>query len=160
MRRIIIPLMLAFAFVETSGAQQKKTDLEHAGLLGKVKTVKVEEAKLSNKSGKPIEGKQVQLETQNYGENGMLVKAVRIDAGMRGEYFYSYDAKGSRLELIRSSVSSSHVKTEFKYDANGNRIEEVQTADEGAAGKTVNVYDTGGRCTARRLYNKQVLFAR
>ena len=90
----------------------------------------------------------------------MLVKAVRIDAGMRGEYFYSYDAKGSRLELIRSSVSSSHVKTEFKYDANGNRIEEVQTADEGVVGKTVNVYDKRGRCTERRLYNKQGLFAR
>jgi len=160
MRRVIIPLMLAFAFVETSGAQQRKSDLDHAGLLGKVKTVKLEEAKLTNKSGKPVEGKRVQLETQNYGENGMLVKAVRIDAGMRGEYFYSYDAKGSRLELIRSSVSSSHVKTEFKYDANGNRIEEVQTADEGLVGKTVNVYDAKGRCIERRLYNKQGLFAR
>jgi hypothetical protein len=160
MRRIIIQLMLAVALVETAGAQQRKSDLEHAGLLGKVKTVKVEEAKLSNKSGKPVEGKRVQLETQSYGENGMLVKSVRIDAGLRGDYFYSYDANGSRLELIRSATSSSHVKTEFKYDASGNRLEEVQTADEGLVGKTVNVYDARGRCTERRLYNKQGLFAR
>ena len=111
MRRIIIPLMLAFAFVETSGAQQKKTDLEHAGLLGKVKTVKVEEAKLSNKSGKPIEGKQVQLETQNYGENGMLAKAVRIDAGMRGEYFLPRAAGSNLFEapsVHRTSRQSSN----------------------------------------------------
>lgn len=160
MRRIILPLMLAVALVETSGAQQKKTDLEHAGLLGKVKTVKVEEAKLSNKSGKPVEGKRVQVETQSYGENGMLVKSVRIDAGLRGDYFYTYDASGNRLELIRSSTSSSHVRTEFRYDANGNRIEEVQTGDEGLVGKTANVYDAKGRCTERRLYNKQGLFAR
>ncbi len=160
MRRLIVPLVLTVSLVGPSGAQQKRTDLEHAGLLGKVKTVKVEEAKLSNKSGKPVEGKRVQLETQSYGENGMLVKSVRIDAGQRGDYFYSYDGNGSRLELIRSSVSSSHVKTEFKYDANGNRIEEVQTADEGLVDKTVNVYDAKGHCAERRLYNKQGLFAR
>ena len=160
MRRTTIPLIIAVAVAGPSGAQQRKTDLEHAGLLGKVKTVKVEEAKLSNKSGKPVEGKRVQLETQSYGENGMMVKSVRIDAGLRGDYFYSYDANGSRLELIRSSISSSHVKTEFKYDANGNRLEEVQTADEGLVDKTVSVYDAKGRCTERRLYNKQGLFAR
>ena len=160
MRRTTIPLIIAVAVAGHSGAQQRKSDLEHAGLLGKVKTVKVEEARLSNKSGKPVEGKRVQLETQSYGENGMLAKSVRIDAGQRGDYFYSYDASGNRLELVRSSVSSSHVKTEFKYDANGNRLEEVQTADEGLVGKTVNVYDARGRCTERRLYNKQGLFAR
>src|SRR5258708_6897163 len=140
MRRIIVPLVLTVSLVGPSSAQQRKSDLEHAGLKGKVKTVKVEEAKLSNKSGKPAEGKRVQLETQSYGENGMLAKSVRIEAGQRGDYFYSYDASGNRLELIRSSVSSSHVKTEFKYDANGNRVEEVQTGDEGLVGKTVNVY--------------------
>jgi len=160
MRRIILLLTLAVALVGPSGAQTRKSDLEHAGLLGKVKTVKVEEAKLSNKSGKPVEGKRILLETQSYGENGRLAKSVRIDAGQRGDYFYTYDANGNRLELIRSSVSSSHVRTEFKYDASGNRLEEVQTADEGLVGKTVNVYDAKGRCTERRLFNKQGLFAR
>jgi YD repeat-containing protein len=160
MRRIVVALIIAVALVGTSRAQQRKSDLEHAGLLGRVKTVKVEEAKLSNKSGKPVEGKRVLLETQSYGENGRLAKSVRIDAGQRGDYFYTYEGDGSRLELIRSSVSSSHVRTEFKYDASGNRLEEVQTADEGLVGKTVNVYDAKGRCTERRLYNKQGLFAR
>ncbi len=160
MRRMIIPLMLAVALVAPSGAQQKKSDLEHAGLKGKVKTVKVEEAKLANKSGKQVEGKRVQAETQNYGENGMLVKSVRYDAEKRGDYFYSYDASGSRLEFIRNATSSSRVKTEFKYDANGNRLEEVQTGDEGLVAKVVSVYDAKGLRTERRMYNKQGLFAR
>src|SRR5262252_9031022 len=70
MRRIVITLLVGFITVAISVGQQKKTDLEQVGLKGKVKTVKLEEAKLSNKSGKPVEGKKVQLETTSYGENG------------------------------------------------------------------------------------------
>jgi len=160
MKRTIIPLIIALALAGPSGAQQKKTDLEHAGMLGKVKSVKVEEARFSNKSGKLVEGKRVQVETLSYGENGMLTKSVRIDAGARGDYFYSYDSSGNRLELIRNATTSSRVKTEFKYDSNGNRIEEVQTGDEGLVGKTIYAYDAKGRCTESRLYNKQGMFAR
>ena len=160
MRRIIVSLMLTVALAAPSLAQQKKTDLEHAGFKGKVKTVKVEEAKLSNKSGAPVEAKRVQIETQNYGDNGMLTKSVRIDAGARGDYFYTYVANGNRLELIRNATSSSRVKTEFKYDANGYRLEEVQTGDEGLVARIVSVYDANGLRTERRMYNKQGLFAR
>ncbi len=160
MRKTIIPLMIAVALVVPSRAQQRKSDLEQAGLLGKVKTVKVEEARFSNKSGKPVEGKRVQIETQNYGENGMLVKAIHFGGGQRVDYFYSYDASGNRLELIRDSISSSRVKTEFKYDDSGNRLEEEQTADGGLVARTVSVYDAKGLRTEKRLYNRQGLFAR
>jgi len=159
MTRILVPLMIAALFAP-SYAQQKKSDLEHAGLKGKVKTVKVEEAKITNKSGKPAEGKRVQLETQNYGENGMLTKSVRYDAEKRGDYFYNYDSAGNRLEFIRNATSSSRVKTEFKYDPNGYRIEEVQTGDEGLIAKVVSVYDANGLRTERRMYTRQGLFAR
>jgi len=160
MRRIVITLLVVLVPVVASVGQQKKTDLEHGGLKGKIKTVKVEEAKLSNKSGKSVEGKKVQLETTTYGENGMLVKSVRVDAGARGDYFYSYEANGNRLELIRNAVTQSRVKTEFKYDGNGSRVEEVQTGDEGLVAKTTYVYDSKGRCTEKRLFNKQGRFAR
>jgi hypothetical protein len=160
MRRKLVLLVIAIILVVTAGAQQKKSDLEHAGLKGKVKSVKIEEAKLSSKSGKQVEGKKVQLETQNYGENGMLVKSVRYDADKRGDYFYSYDSSGSRLEFIRNATSSSRVKTEFKYDANGYRLEEVQTGDEGLVAKVVSVYDANGLRNERRMYTKQGLFAR
>lgn len=160
MRRIIIPLMLTVALVAPSRAQQKKSDLEHAGLKGKVKTVKVDEAKFSNKSGKPVEGKRVNVETQSYGENGMLVKSIRIDAGQRGDYFYTYEANGNRQELIRNTITSSRVKTEFKYDANGYRIEEVQTGDAGLVAKIISVYDAKGLRTERQMFTKQGLFAR
>lgn len=160
MRRIVILSTIAVALVAPAHAQQNKTDLEHAGLKGKVKSVKIQESKLSNKSGTQVEGKRVELETQNYGENGMLVKAVRYDADMRGDYFYSYDSSGRRLEFIRNATSSSRVKTEFKYDDKGYRLEELQTGDEGLVAKVVSVYDAQGLRTERRMYNKQGLFAR
>jgi hypothetical protein len=152
--------MLAAAAVAPSPAQQRKSDLDHAGLKGKVKTIKVEEARFASKSGTPVEGKRVPIETQNYGENGMLTKSIRIDAGARGDYFYTYEANGTRLELIRNATSSSRVKTEFKYDANGYRLEEVQTGDDGLVARIVSAYDSKGLRTERRMYNKQGLFAR
>ena len=160
MRKIIIPMTIAIALVVPSRAQQKKSDLDHAGLKGKVKSVKIEQARLSNKSGKQVEGKRVQLEAQNYGKDGMLVKSVRWDADRRGDYFYSYDSAGKRLEFIRNATSSSRVETEYKYDANGYRIEEVQTGDQGLVAKVVSVYDASGLRTERRMYTKQGLFAR
>src|SRR5687767_12639269 len=110
MRRMIVPFMVVAALVAAAVAQQKKTDLEHAGLKGKVKSVKIEESKISYKSGKQVEGKRVQLETTNYGENGMLVKSVRFDADKRGDYFYDYDSSGARIEFIRNATSSSRVR--------------------------------------------------
>jgi hypothetical protein len=159
-KTIRLLVIIGIALVGLCEAQQRKSDLEQAGLLGKVKTVKVEESRFSNKSGKLVEGKRAQVETQNYGENGMLVKAIRFGGGQRVDYFYSYDASGNRLELIRDAISSSRVKTEFKYDDSGNRLEEEQTADGGLVARAVSVYDAKGLRTEKRLYNRQGLFAR
>ena len=41
MKRLIIPLMIAVALVVPSRAQQKKSDLEHAGLKCKVKSINI-----------------------------------------------------------------------------------------------------------------------
>jgi antitoxin component YwqK of YwqJK toxin-antitoxin module len=160
MRRIIVPMMLIGALAVASVAQQKKSDLEQAGLKGKVKSVKFEETRFSTKTGKSVEGKRVHTETQNYGENGILVKSVRYDSGSPVDYFYSYDSKGKRLELSRSATSSTRINTEFKYDANGNKLEEVQMGDEGLVNRIVYVYDAQGRPAERRIFNKQGLFAR
>lgn len=160
MKIVIIPLMIGVALVAPSRAQQKKSDLEHAGLKGKVKSIKIEQAKITTKSGKQVEGKRVQLETQTYNKDGMLVKSVRYDGDRRGDYFYDYDSSGNRLEFIRSAISSSRVKTAFKYDANGYRTEEVQDGDQGLVARVVSVYNTSGLRTERRMYNKQGLFAR
>jgi len=160
MRRIDVLAVFLLVVAVVSYGQQKKSDVEQAGLKGKVKTIKIDSAKISNKTGQPVEGKKVTIETTNYGENGMLVKSVRVDRGERGDYFYSYDASGSRLERIRNSTASSLVKTEFKYDASGNRVEENQTGESGPVGKVEYFYDAKGNCVEKKLYNNKTLFAR
>jgi hypothetical protein len=160
MRRMITTLMIVVVLAGPSVAQQRKSDLEQAGFKGKVKTVKIEETRLSSKTGKPVEGKRIHTETQSYGENGMLVKAVRYDSGSPVDFFYSYDSKGKRLELSRTATSSTRINTEYKYDANGNKIEEVQIGDEGLVNRIVYAYDAQGRPAERKIFNKQGLFAR
>ena len=156
----MIAILLGVALVVPGGAQQRKSDLEHAGMIGKVKTVKVEEAKLTAKDGKRAEGKKNQIETQSFNEKGILTKGVRYEGGAPTNSFYNYESNGSRLELIRTATTDSRIKTEYKLDASGNRIEEVQTDGEGLLNKTVCVIDAKGRLTEKRIFNKQGLFAR
>lgn len=160
MKNVIIALILCMAVVPVGDAQQKKTDAEYAGLVGRVKSVKVEEAKLVNKDGKRVEGKKTQIEIQNYNDKGALTKAVQFDAGRATDYFYSYDASGNRLEFSRTMFGENRLKTQFAYDANGNRVEETQTGDGGLVNKIVCVFDTKGRTVEKKIFNKQGLFAR
>ncbi len=160
MKNVMTMLALSIVLVVPSGAQQKKSDLEQAGLLGNVKTVKVEEAKFAAKDGKKVEGKKTQVETQNYSDKGILTKSIRFDGGALTNHFYSYESNGSRLELIRSATADSRIKSEFKYDSSGNRSEEVQTNDEGLVNKVLFVFDTNGRPAEKRIFNRNGLFAR
>lgn len=160
MKNFLIAIVVGSSLITTVAGQQRKSDLDHMGLIGKVKTVKVEEAKLSNKSGKPVEAKRVQIEAQSFNDKGILTKAIRYDTGSPVNYFYSYEGNGNRLELIRAALTDSRIKTEFKYDPSGNRLEEIQTGDQGLVSRIVFAFDARGRITERRIFNKQGLFAR
>lgn len=161
MKRVMtLAIAIGIASIGICDAQQKKTDREHAGLLGKVKTVKIEEAKITNKSGKTGEGKRTHVESQSYSENGSLTKSIRFDAGRATDYFYSYDSSGNRIEFNRNAIGETRLKTEFKLDAVGNRIEETQTGDQGLVNRIVCIFDAKGRTIEKRIFNKQGLFAK
>jgi len=158
--KVVVMMIFIFSIAGLCNAQQKKTDLEHSGLVGKVKSIKVEEAKLSSKDGKQVEGKKTQTETLNYNEKGALTKTVRFEAGRPTDYYYSNDANGNRLEFSRTSLGENRMTTQFAYDANGNRTEETQTGEGGLVNKVVCVFDAKGRVVERKIFNKQGLFAR
>jgi YD repeat-containing protein len=160
MRTPTILVLVAISLFETGSAQQKKSDAEHAALMGKVKTVKIEAARLFSKDGKRGEGKKTQLETQSYSQQGALTKLVRFQDGRPTDYFYSYDSSGNRLEFSRTTFGELRIKTEFKYDANGRRIEELQTSLDGLVNRIEFAYDGNGRLSEKRIFNKQGLFAR
>lgn len=157
---MIIPLILTVALAVPCGAQQKESDRKHDRLTGQVKTVKTEEARLSTKAGKLVEGKRQLVSSITYNEAGALVKATRVSRDSPDEYFYSYDARGERVEFIRFPNETKHARTRFKYDTNGNRIEEEYSEEGDMLLKTVHVCDAQGRRTQISTYGKQGLIIR
>lgn len=52
MKKAIAVMLLGLLFTSTVAAQKRKSDREHDGLIGPVKSVVVETSQLSSKSGK------------------------------------------------------------------------------------------------------------
>ena len=120
--------------------QSRKSDVEHDGLKGRVRTVLIETAKLSNKSGKLTEGRRKLHSKWSYDSGGTLVEEE-----IKGSHrLYRYDSDGNRYEKRSSKGMAGPPNTEdfryqqekaadgswlfkwvSKHDADGNRIEEM-----------------------------------
>jgi hypothetical protein len=59
-------LLLGFMFALPAGAQNRKSDKDNEGLTSPVKSVRIETARLSNKSGNIIEEKRFLIAEVNY----------------------------------------------------------------------------------------------
>jgi hypothetical protein len=120
--------------------QTKRSDVEHDGFKGRVRTVLVESAKLSNKNGKLTEGRRKFHSKWSYDSRGVLVEE-EIKGSRR---LYRYDTDGNRYEKRSSSWMAGPPSTEdfrnqqdraadgswlfkwvCKHDSDGNRIEET-----------------------------------
>jgi len=117
----------------------RKTDVQHDGLKGQVRTVLTETAKLSVKKGQLGESRRSFSSSWTYDREGRL-----IEERAHGSYrTYRYDGDGTRYEARsihpttsalslddfrfqqeRSYDGSFLYKWTSKYDASGNRIEE------------------------------------
>ncbi len=119
-------------------AQNRKTDKEHEGLFGSVKSVRVEKAKVLNNSGASVEQKRVFSQETAYDLRGNMTE--ERDSSPAPYHLYSYDSKGDRLEKnartpittgppttadwgFLSNVSTTLYRWVFKHDTRGNRIE-------------------------------------
>lgn len=101
-------------------------DREQDGLVGSVRRVKTETAKLVSKEGKPVEGARVVLETATYDIKGAKIdNAYFLAAGgsLTGKEVYKYDDKGNIIEMSLhrddGSLASKEVYT-YEFDAVGN----------------------------------------
>lgn len=97
------------------------TDRDRDGLLGPVRRIKTETAKLVNKGGKPVEEKRQVLETA------------------------AYDLKGSKIENAYFPISGASTltgKENYKYDEKGNISEMTLHNEDGSLrGKEVYAYE-------------------
>ncbi|HEX8476141.1 MAG TPA: TonB family protein [Pyrinomonadaceae bacterium] len=101
-------------------------DREQDGLVGSVRRVRTETAKLLSKEGKLVEGPRVVLETATYDIKGAKIDtAYFLAAGgsLTGKEVYKYDDKGNIIEMSLhrddGSLASKEVYT-YEFDAVGN----------------------------------------
>jgi hypothetical protein len=129
---------LSIALVDSATAAAGRSEREHQRLLGAVKTITVEEANVSSKSGKWIEGKRRLERTTTFNREGNLIKEV-IHANGSGvsTITYRYDGNGNRTDSIYNEGVISRpptredewndirqvrlIRWRFKYDADNNR---------------------------------------
>ena len=107
-----------------------ESDRVRDGLLGPVRRVRTEVAKLSNQNGKMLEGKHAILEVVAYDIKGNKVENQYFPiagANLTGKEVYKYDDKGniSEMTLVNddgSLLSKEVYKYEFDFAGNWNRM--------------------------------------
>jgi len=102
------------------------TDRERDGLVGPVRRVKTERAKLSNKGGKVVEGARVVIESIAYDIKGTKLENSYFPipgAALTGKEVYKYDDKGNIVEMTLFNTDGSLLSKEvysYEFDAFGN----------------------------------------
>ncbi len=115
----------SFSFLRLTPATN---DREQDGLLGPVRRVKTETAKITVKQGKPSEGARVVLETTTYDNKGAKVdNAYFLAAGgtLTGKETYKYDDKGNMIEMTLLNEDGSLLSKEsysYEFDQVGNWV--------------------------------------
>lgn len=107
-----------------------ETDRNRDGLVGPVRRVRTEVAKLSNETGKMQEGKHAVLEIVSYDLKGNKVENQYFPiagANLTGKEVYKYDEKGNISEMTLmnadgSLLSKEVYKYEFDFAGNWNKM--------------------------------------
>lgn len=105
---------------------QPETDRDRDGLVGPVRRVRTETAKLSNKGGKLAEGARAALETAAYDIKGSKTENAYFPvagATLTGKEVYKYDDKGNITEMTLLDESGALLGKEiyaYEFDSFGN----------------------------------------
>ncbi len=101
-------------------------DREQDGLVGPVRRVRTETARIATKNGKPVEGERVVLETATYDIRGNKVDTAYFlvaGATLTGKEVYKYDDKGNMTEMTLHNTDGSVLSKEayaYEFDQVGN----------------------------------------
>jgi TonB family protein len=102
------------------------TDRDRDGLVGPVRRVRTETAKLSNKGGKAVESARAALETAAYDIKGSKIENAYFPiagATLTGKEVYKYDDKGNIIEMTLHDEAGTLLSKEvytYEFDSFGN----------------------------------------
>ena len=159
MKKIVFALLLASTVA--FGQQNKKTDLQKAGLQGKVKSYRMIGYEFDEN------GKEQLMNSEFYAEfdkKGMNTKMQAKNGGTVINYVDTRDEKGNLIESdSRDASNTSMSKNTYEYDERGNRVrQDVITPDGSVFMSRVSAYDGHDRlievseCLAGLCDNKTV----
>src|ERR1700704_2495152 len=122
-----------------ASSAEPESDRLRDGLVGPVRRVRTEVAKLSPDSGKMLEGKHAVLEVASYDIKGNKVENQYFPiagANLTGKEVYKYDDKGniSEMTLLNSDgslLSKEVYKYEFDFAGNWNKMTTAVAVIEG-----------------------------
>ena len=164
MKRAVLWFALSLLLICPAIASNK-TDREHDGFFGPVRTVRLEQSLLVNRSGQWIEDPRALWQTIAYDSSGRLTERIFYDRdqSMWSRIVYEYDSAGTRSDIVyraslkgRSAQANGSDQTQgmteftrlrrtFKYDSSGNRTEEADYTKEGnLSRRTVYRFDGNG----------------
>jgi len=102
------------------------SDREQDGLMGPVRRVRTETAKITTKGGQPSEGARAVLETTTYDIKGGKVDTayfLTASGALTGKETYKYDDKGNIVEMTLHNIDGSVLTKEvyaYEFDTVGN----------------------------------------
>lgn len=104
-----------------------RSDRENDGLVGPVRRVKTETAKIMQRNGQPVEGQRVLIETASYDYKGAKIDnayfLAAAGAALTGREVYKHDARGNITEMTLYNADGSILSREvytYEFDAMGN----------------------------------------
>src|SRR5215217_3424803 len=142
--RRLLPALLLWTAVSTTGVRTQAQDItvpaavsarpaisvldstkEQDGLVGSVRRIKTETAKIKLKDGRPIEGAPQLVELTTYGIKGNRVEntSYPIPGSLAGKEEYKYDDRGNITEMTVRDERGSIINREsyaYEFDKFGN----------------------------------------
>lgn len=126
-----------------------KSDAEEAGLIGRVKTVRLETAKFVGRGDGWAEGPRRFVSTTRYNENGNLAEEefYRSTGLLTAKVIYTYDSRGRHAEqAVFKGDGSRPSKLVYHHDGSGLIVDKmIYNADGAFDWKVHFTYDGKGR---------------
>ncbi len=163
MKSLALGLLLFVAFSSGARGGEGKSDVERAGLKGRVKSVEVSRVEYTLKDGRSIEARRVPFRKTVYDEQGRRVEEVTHDqtGSVTQRLVYTYDAEGRNTGYEEyASVSGKNAtrprRHVYALDGAGRTVEyTVYESDGSAASRFTYAYDAAGNKLEEAFYSWQ-----